>query len=122
MDHQRRRLQRPRWRGGPWKVRADQVRRPSAPAHRRKAISDLIRPRARGLFHVANGGACSRFEFARPIVKGRVEVLPIPAAEAARAAPRPAYGALTSERWEAAGLRPLPDWGAALAQFLREPA
>src|SRR5260370_369562 len=42
--------------------------------------------------------------------------------EAAGAAARPAYGALTSERWEAAGLRPLPDWGAALAEFLREPA
>jgi dTDP-4-dehydrorhamnose reductase len=109
-------------RGGPLKVVADQVGSPTWTRHLAKAISDLIRTPARGLFHVANGGACSRFEFARAIVDGRVEVLPVTSAEAARAAPRPAYSALTSERWEAAGFRLLPDWSAALAEFLRKPA
>ena len=69
---------------------------------------------------MANAGACSRFEFARAIVQGRVEVQPISAAEAARPAPRPAKSALVSERWEAAGLRPLPDWESALGQYLGE--
>jgi dTDP-4-dehydrorhamnose reductase len=106
--------------GGPLKVVADQVGSPTWTRHLANAISQLIRTPARGLFHVANGGACSRFEFARAIVWGRVEVLPITSAEAARPAPRPANSSLASERWEAAGLRPLPPWSAALAEFLRE--
>ena len=105
--------------GGPLRVVADQVGSPTWTRHLAHAISDLIRTPARGLFHVANGGACSRFEFAQAIVDGRVEVLPITSAEAGRPAPRPANSALVSERWEQVGLRPLPDWSAALAEFKR---
>jgi dTDP-4-dehydrorhamnose reductase len=106
--------------GGPLKVVADQRGSPTWTRHLAHAISDLIRTESRGIFHVANGGACSRFEFAQAIVEGRVEVLPITSAEAARPAPRPANSALGSERWEAAGFRPLPDWRDALTAFLRE--
>ena len=108
-------------RGGPLRVVADQVGSPTWTRHLARAISDLIRTPARGLFHVVNGGACSRFEFAQAIVDGRVNVLPITSADAGRPAPRPANSALASKRWEAAGLRPLPDWRKALAEFLREP-
>ena len=106
--------------GGPLKVVADQVGSPTWTRHLARAISDLIRTPARGLFHVANSGACSRFEFAQAIVDGRVDVLPITSSEARRPAPRPANSALVSDRWTAAGLRPLPDWRMALAEFLRE--
>jgi dTDP-4-dehydrorhamnose reductase len=105
-------------RGGPLKVVADQVGSPTWTRHLAQAIGELIQTPARGLFHVANAGACSRFEFARAIVQGRVEVLPISADEAARAAPRPANSALVSARWQAAGLRPLPDWERALTDYL----
>jgi dTDP-4-dehydrorhamnose reductase len=105
-------------RGGPLKVVADQVGSPTWTRHLAQAIGELIQTPARGLFHVANAGACSRFEFARAIVQGRVEVLPISAVEAARAAPRPANSALVSARWQAAGLRPLPDWERALTDYL----
>jgi dTDP-4-dehydrorhamnose reductase len=73
-----------------------------------------------GLFHVVNAGACSRFEFARAIVGGRVEVLPITTAEAHRVAPRPKYSALTTVRWPATGLPALSRWEVALERFLRE--
>jgi dTDP-4-dehydrorhamnose reductase len=105
-------------RGGPLKVVADQVGSPTWTRHLAQAIAELIQTPARGLFHVANAGACSRFEFARAIVQGRVEVQPISAAHAARPAPRPANSALVSARWQAAGLRPLPGWEAALDDFL----
>lgn len=106
--------------GGPLRVVADQQGSPTWTRHLARAISDLIRTPTRGLFHVANGGACSRFEFAQAIVGGRVEVLPITSVDAARPAPRPANSALTSERWETAGFRPLPDWRRALMDFLLE--
>jgi len=105
-------------RGGPLKVVADQVGSPTWTRHLAQAIGELIQTPARGLFHVANAGACSRFEFARAIVHGRVEVQPISATDAARPAPRPANSALVSARWEAAGLQPLPDWESALADYL----
>jgi dTDP-4-dehydrorhamnose reductase len=104
--------------GGPLKVVADQVGSPTWTRHLAQAIGELIETPARGLFHVTNAGACSRFEFARAIVQGRVEVLPISAADAARPALRPANSALVSVRWEAAGLRPLPDWECALDDYL----
>src|SRR5207245_2311507 len=107
-------------RGGPLKVVADQVGSPTWTRHLAQAIGELIQTPARGLFHVANAGACSRFEFARAIVQGRVEVQPISATDAARPAPRPANSALDSARWQAAGLRPLPAWESALADYLGE--
>jgi dTDP-4-dehydrorhamnose reductase len=109
-------------RGGPVKVVSDQVGSPTWTRHLAQAIGELIETTSRGLFHVANAGACSRYEFARAIVQGRVEVLPISADEAARPAPRPANSALVSARWPAAGLRPLPDWGRALTDYLGDDA
>jgi len=105
-------------RGGPLRVVADQVGSPTWTRHLAQAIGELIETSSRGLFHVANAGACSRYEFARAIVQGRVEVLPISADEAARPAPRPANSALVSVRWQAAGLRPLPDWERVLTDYL----
>ncbi len=99
-------------------VVADQVGSPTSTRDLAEAIRVLIRTPARGLFHVANAGACSRFEFAKAIVRGAVEVRPITSAEASRPAPRPANSSLTSLRWEAMGLPPLRPWQAALSDFL----
>jgi dTDP-4-dehydrorhamnose reductase len=104
--------------GGPLKVVADQVGSPTWTRHRAQAIGELIQAPARGLFHVANGGSCTRFEFARAIVQGRVAIQPISASDAARPAQRPANSALASDRWLAAGFRPLPGWETALTKFL----
>ena len=72
----------------------------------------------RGLFHVVNAGACTRYEFARAIVGDQVELIPISSAEAARPAPRPENAALISERWTLTGIEALRPWQAALEQFL----
>ena len=122
-------------RGGPLRVVADQVGSPTATRDLAEAIAGLIQtphpdppPQggresgaiARGLFHVVNAGACSRFEFARAIVGGRVSVEPITTAQAGRLARRPAYSALRSSRWPATGLPALSSWEAALERFLSE--
>jgi dTDP-4-dehydrorhamnose reductase len=105
-------------RGGTLRVVADQVGSPTATADLAQAIAQLLQTPARGLFHVANAGACSRFEFAQAIVKGSVEVLPITTAEAARPALRPANSSLVSVRWLQVGLLPLRSWRLALDNFL----
>ena len=102
----------------PLEVVADQVGSPTYTRDLADAISRVIRTPARGLFHVTNAGACSRFELAKAIVRGAVEVQPITTAESGRRARRPANAALTSVRWEAAGLPPLRSWQAALNDFL----
>jgi dTDP-4-dehydrorhamnose reductase len=108
-------------RGGPLKVVADQVGSPTATADLARAIAQLIQTPARGLFHVANSGACSRFEFAQAIVRGSVEVLPITTAEAARPARRPPNSSLGSVRWRESGFTPLSSWRSALGNFLASP-
>src|ERR1700730_15402714 len=108
-------------RGGPLRVVADQVGSPTATRDLAEAIAALVgQGGSRGLFHVVNLGACSRFAFAKAIVGGRVEAQPITTAEAARVAPRPTYSALTSTRWPATGLPALSSWQAALQRFLAE--
>ena len=105
--------------GTPLRVVADQVGSPTSTEDLAVAIKELIRADLRGLFHVANAGACSRYEFARAIVKGRVEVVPVSSSEAPRPAPRPADSSLRSVRWTEAGMTPLRAWDAALADYLK---
>jgi len=105
-------------RGGPLKVVADQVGSPTSTVDLAQAIARLIQTPARGLFHVANTGACSRFEFAQAIVQGSVEVVPITTAEAARPAPRPTNSSLASLNWQLAGMSALSTWRDALSRFL----
>ncbi len=104
--------------GLPLKVVTDQIGSPTATADLADAIAGLIPTPARGLFHVTNAGACSRFQFAQAIVRGRVKVLPITTAEASRPAPRPANSSLISVRWQTAGFAPLRRWELALEVFL----
>lgn len=108
--------------GGPLKVVADQVGSPTATADLAEAIAQLIQTSARGLFHVANAGSCSRFEFAEAIVQSRVQVVPITTADAPRPARRPANSALASVRWQPAGQTPLRPWHEALHDFLSDTA
>ncbi len=108
-------------RGGPLKVVSDQVGSPTATADLSRAIAAIIRTTAEGIFHAVNAGACSRFEFARAIVRDRVPVLPISTREADRPAPRPANSALISTRWQPAGLPPFRPWRDALEAFLYAP-
>ena len=105
-------------RGEPLTVVADQVGSPTSTRDLAAAIGELLETDLQGLFHVANAGACSRYDFARAIVGERVPVRPIPSSQAERPAPRPANSSLTSERWGEAGMRPLRAWDTALRDFL----
>ena len=99
------------------KVVDDQLGCPTFTGHLAVALIDLAaRPLVRpspplGIVHVAGGGACSWYEFAREIVAGsglRCEVKPCTTADMPRPATRPAYSVLGSERGDEAPM--LPDW------------
>jgi dTDP-4-dehydrorhamnose reductase len=99
----------------------DQVGCPTFTGHLAAAVVEIAGRRGRppsGILHVAGGGQCSWFEFAREIVAtGGVNgchVVPVSTAEFPRRAPRPAYSVLRSER----GAPVLPPWRRGLSEYL----
>ncbi|HZU40869.1 MAG TPA: dTDP-4-dehydrorhamnose reductase [Solirubrobacteraceae bacterium] len=83
------------------KVVDDQVGCPTFTGHLARALIELAETRPPGIVHVAGGGACSWYEFAREIVAASAlacEVTPCTTEEFPRPAPRPAYSVLGTER------------------------
>ncbi len=104
------------------RVVADQVTAPSWVDHLAPALWSLILSEEAGTFHLAGGGATTWCDFAKRIVSllghdpNRVE--PIAARDAGRAAARPAYSVLSSERARAVLGVTLPTWEEGIASFL----
>ena len=101
-------------------VVSDQVGAPTYTRHLAKAITMLTEGDEYGIHHVSGSGYCSWFEYAQEIydqagletrvMAARTEML-------GRPAPRPAYSVLASERPDPVVL---PDWRAALAEYMNE--
>jgi dTDP-4-dehydrorhamnose reductase len=99
-------------------VVTDQVGCPTWTGHLAPALIGLLAREVAGLVHLASGGYVSWNGFAREIfrqadVACRVE--PADSAQLARAAPRPAWSALASERDD---VLTMPDWRDGLAGYL----
>lgn len=96
----------------------DQVGCPTYTGHLAGALLTLGVERPVGVVHVAAGGQCSWYEFAKEIVDASglsCDVRPARTEDMARPAPRPAYSVLRSER---AGTPRLPEWREGLAAYL----
>lgn len=96
----------------------DQVGCPTFTGHLAPALMALAEEPILGIVHIAGGGSCSWFDFAREIVRQAdldCEVVPGSTANLGRPAPRPAYSVLGSER---DGLAQLAHWRAGLEAFL----
>jgi dTDP-4-dehydrorhamnose reductase len=98
----------------------DQVGCPTFTGHLAPALVELATSRrVVGVTHVASGGRCSWFQFAREIVaRGEVscDVQPCATDEFPRPAPRPAFSVLASER--GAAVPRLADWELGLSDFI----
>jgi dTDP-4-dehydrorhamnose reductase len=100
----------------------DQVGCPTYTAHLADAIVRLIGTTAFGIHHIAGGGECSWYEFAEEIFRQSaldVRMMSMTSTELSRAATRPGYSVLATERGEAIYL---PDWQEGLASYLAERA
>jgi dTDP-4-dehydrorhamnose reductase len=112
-------------RGQSIRVVTDEVCAPTYAADLADATVALIGTNRFGLYHITNGGACSRFEFAQEIFRQAgmtVEVTPTTQHEYGAAARRPTYAVLSMNRYEALRLPRLRSWQDALAAYLRERA
>ena len=96
----------------------DQTGCPTWTGHLAPALIGLIEREVKGLVHLAGAGAVTWNGFAKEIFRQAeldCEVQPIPSAQIARAAPRPAWSVLASERED---VLPMPDWRDGLAGYL----
>jgi dTDP-4-dehydrorhamnose reductase len=101
------------------KVVDDQVGCPTFTGHLASALVEIAARRPVGIVHVAGGGSCSWYEFAREIVRSArasAAVRPCGTDEMQRPAVRPAYSVLRSERGDEAVS--LPDWREGLAAYM----
>jgi len=101
------------------KVVEDQIGCPTFTGHLAQALLDLAARQSppAGILHVAGGGICSWYEFAREIVAVAgvsCEVRTCTTAEMPRPATRPAYSVLRSER----NAPVLPEWQRGLAEYM----
>jgi dTDP-4-dehydrorhamnose reductase len=99
----------------------DQIGCPTFTGHLAGALLDLGTRREVpvGVVHVAGGGDCSWYDFAREIVASAgldCRVRPCSTAEMPRPATRPAYSVLRSERGDDAPI--LPEWRHGLTEYL----
>jgi dTDP-4-dehydrorhamnose reductase len=73
-----------------------------------------------GVYHGTSGGETTWYGFTRAIFEelgtDPERVRPTTSAAFVRPAPRPAYSVLGHDRWAAAGIEPIRDWRAALAE------
>jgi dTDP-4-dehydrorhamnose reductase len=85
-------------------------------------ICELIQSEKYGIYHASNQGSCSRYDFAREILKymeyPSASVIPVRAEILEQAAPRPTNSALAHHAIRLNGLTPLRDWRQALRHFL----
>ena len=99
------------------RVVEDQIGSPTFTGHLGASLVELAASGERGILHLAGGGSCSWFEFAREIL-GRAgvdcRVEPCTTEEFPRPATRPARSVLVSER----GGPELPAWQDGLAEYL----
>ena len=100
------------------RVVTDQVGCPTWTGHLALALVGLLEREVSGLVHLAGGGHVSWNGFAREIFRQAdvcCSVEPAGSADMGRAAPRPAWSALRSERDD---VLPMPDWRDGLAEYL----
>jgi dTDP-4-dehydrorhamnose reductase len=106
--------------GQPLRIVNDVFASPTFAGHLAQALRALLEAGASGLYHAANGGPVSWYDFAaEALAQAGVEVSiePISAAEWKMPARRPAFSALESSKLRALGFT-MPSWRDGIAAYL----
>jgi dTDP-4-dehydrorhamnose reductase len=105
------------------KVVVDEIGNPTNVVDLAQAIHDLITSELYGVYHFTNSGSCSRWAFAREILRlsdlDLVPVIPILSRNYKRASTPPPYGDLINEAGAANGITLRP-WTEAVAEYIQE--
>ena len=106
---------------GALKVVADEVSNPTYALDLADALAELIETGAYGIYHITNAGCCSRYDFAREILRiskrEHIPIEPITLDEWERPSTPPQFAPLANTAARALGIQLRP-WVAALEAFL----
>jgi dTDP-4-dehydrorhamnose reductase len=108
--------------GGHLRVVTDEVSTPTSVVDLAAALMQLIKTGRPGIYHLVNAGECSRYEFAREILRLSgldVPIEPIRLADFVRPSSPPPYAPLANVFGVAAGVELRP-WQDALAEFVAQ--
>lgn len=100
----------------------DQIGSPTYTVDLARAISELIKKPAYGIYHITNSEHCSWYEFAREIfdIAGiEIDLKPVSTEEFPRPAPRPKYSVLENYNWKMEGFRPIRSYKEALRDYMK---
>jgi len=101
----------------------DQTGSPTCTRDLAAATELLVDKNARGIFHVTNRGSCTWYDFARRILKeahlDSVELLPMKTGDLQRAAKRPAYSVLGSQKFVTATGKTMQPWQLAFQDYYK---
>jgi dTDP-4-dehydrorhamnose reductase len=103
----------------PIRVVDDQVLTPTFTGDLAHAISQLVRTKDYGLYHVSAEGQCSWYEFARKIFELEgltVDLKPVSTGEFPSPVRRPAYSVLSKKKLRDIGIE-MPSWEQGLGQY-----
>ena len=104
-------------------IAADEFGSPTSAKELAKVIIDLIQTNEYGTYHITCDGVCSRFEFAKEVLKlaGKdVELKPVTTADAELSAVRPTYAVLDNFILRIIDMYDMPDWKASLEEYFKE--
>ena len=107
--------------GKPLKVVTDEVGTPTYTVDVCRQTLKLLTTDHRGTFHCTNEGFCSRYEFAREILRAYaidVPLEPCTSKDFVLPAPRPAYSVLENQRLKQLGINIMRDWKVAFGEYV----
>ncbi len=107
--------------GQPIEAAYDQVSTPTSAKYLAAKILHLMEQEEDGIFHITCNGTCSRYEFAKEVLRlaGRDnEVVPVSSKEDALAFMRPKYSVLDNMMLRLSDIELLPDWKACLEEYI----
>ena len=105
------------------RVVSDQVGSPTYTRHLAGKVVEIVSSGRYGTYHVTNSGCCSRFEFARAILRrtgSGARLVPVSTSEYPVPARRPKNGVLRNFVLQLEQMEPLGPWQDALDEYLAE--
>lgn len=101
----------------------DQIGSPTYTRDLAVLLTDMVETEEYGIYHAANEGTCSWYEFACAIfreagLEGKITVLPVSSEEYGAKAARPFNSRMCNDKLERNGFHRLPDWQDALRRYL----
>ncbi len=105
------------------RVVTDEVSNPTYAPDLAEAIVQLVQTRAYGIYHFTNAGHCSRYDFAKEVLRlsdrQDIPIQPITLADYQRASTVPSFTPLVNTKGAALGIE-LRSWQEALAAYFEE--